>query len=215
MQDIWWCHGTRNSREHAFAKEAQDSVRNLRRGHSLIAYSAPDSSDRLGVDYDTQGRLRLSELQKAGVPRVAHFYLCGPTGFIADLCAALTTWGVPDNCIHSEAFGAGTAMTPGISHGVAKAPHPPEGEPGTGPLVAFSRSGLTVPWNPRFGSLLELAEASDVPVRWSCRVGVCHTCETGIIDGEVEYRPEPLDCTAQGRLLICCATPTSDIQIDL
>ncbi len=28
-------------------------------------------------------------------------------------------------------------------------------------------------------SLLELAEACDVPVRWSCRAGVCHNCEVG------------------------------------
>ena len=39
-------------------------------------------------------------------------------------------------------------------------------------------------------ALLELAEARDVPVRWSCQTGVCHTCMTGLIDGPITYNPE-------------------------
>ena len=56
--------------------------------------------------------------------------------------------------------------------------------PGAGPPVSFARSGLTVPWATDYASLLELAEACDVPVRWSCRTGVCHTCETGLLSGD-------------------------------
>ncbi len=81
--------------------------------------------------------------------------------------------------------------------------------------MTFTRSGLTVPWNSRFGSLLEFAEACDVSVRWSCRVGVCHTCETGMIGGEAKYQPEPLDRPAKGSILLCCATPASEVQLDL
>ena len=54
-------------------------------------------------------------------------------------------------------------------------------------------------------SILELAEACDVPVRWSCRTGVCHTCETGLLDGTVDYFPEPLEAPADGNLLVCCS----------
>jgi ferredoxin len=81
--------------------------------------------------------------------------------------------------------------------------------------VSFIRSGIAVPWNARFGSLLEFAEACDVPVRWSCRVGVCHNCQTGTISGSVKYDPEPLDRPGEGDVLICCATPLSKIELDL
>ena len=55
--------------------------------------------------------------------------------------------------------------------------------PGTGPRITFARSGLAVNWSPDFPSLLELAEACDVPTRYSCRSGVCHTCVTAVIEG--------------------------------
>ena len=66
-----------------------------------------------------------------------------------------------------------------------------------------------------YQSVLELAEACDVPVRWSCRTGVCHNCESGLVSGEVVYGPEPLDQPAEGNLLVCCARPRGDVVIDL
>jgi ferredoxin len=91
----------------------------------------------------------------------------------------------------------------------------PSGTPGTGPVVSFARSDLAVPWDPAYRSLLELAEACDVPTRWSCRTGVCHTCESGLISGSVRYQPDPIDAPALGRLLICCSQPQADVVIDI
>ena len=68
----------------------------------------------------------------------------------------------------------------------------PPGRPGTGPEITFARSGLTVRWSPQHRSLLELADACDVPTRWSCRTGVCHTCVTSVLSGDVTYDPSPL-----------------------
>jgi ferredoxin len=89
------------------------------------------------------------------------------------------------------------------------------GPPGEGPRVSFARSGLSVAWNSRFQNLLDLAEACDVPVHWSCRTGVCHSCEVGLIGGSVTYDPDPLDPPASGNLLICCSRPSVDVVIDL
>jgi ferredoxin len=89
------------------------------------------------------------------------------------------------------------------------------GPVGEGPGISFARSGLTVAWDSRFQSLLEFAEACDVPVRWSCRTGVCHTCESGLIPGAVKYEPDPLYPPAPGNLLICCARLEEDLVIDL
>jgi ferredoxin-NADP reductase/MOSC domain-containing protein YiiM len=214
-REVWWCYGARNGNEHPFAVEARKLLNGLAHGHSFIAYSQPDGADQPGRDYDALGHLNLSSLRQLGLPQGADFYLCGPAAFLADFTAALQSWGVPGSSIHSEAFGAQSSITPGITSGPSRTPHQPVGNGGTGPDVSFTRSGVTASWDSRFGSLLEFAEACDVPVRWSCRTGVCHMCESGLIDGEVSYLPEPLDRPAEGNILICCSTPRSKIELDL
>jgi ferredoxin len=72
-----------------------------------------------------------------------------------------------------------------------------------------------VPWREDFLSLLEFAEACDVPTRWSCRTGVCHNCEVGLLAGTVRYEPLPVDLPADGNVLICCAAPGEDVVVDL
>ncbi len=213
--EIWWCYGARNGKEHPFAAEVRQVLDAHPHCHSFIMYSKPENGDQLGRDYNAQGHINLSSLQNAGVPKGADFYLCGPSAFLSDLTAALRSWGVAGSSIHSEVFGAEPSITPGIAGSTTRAPHPPAGSVATGPSVSFTRSGLTVPWDSRFASLLEFAEACDVPVRWSCRSGVCHMCESGLIDGGISYAPEPLDRPAEGNILICCSTPLSKIELDL
>ena len=134
---------------------------------------------------------------------------------MTEVSAALLDLGVDGSRVHTEIFGAAPSSTPGIAATAARPPHTPAGEPGGGPEVAFARSGLTVRWGPGYGSLLELAEACDVPVRWSCRAGVCHTCETGLLSGTVGYAPDPVDEPAEGSALICCSQPSGDLVLDL
>ncbi len=215
MREVWWCYGARNGREHPFAAEARGLLSKLPRSRSFIAYSQPEEGDQQGREYDAPGHLNLLSLQQRQLPQTGDFYLCGPPGFLTEMTASLTSWGVPYSHIHAETFGTESAVTPGIASSAAKTPHPPVGTPGTGPKVSFTRSGLSVPWDARFQSLLEFAEACDVPVRWSCRVGVCHMCESGLIDGDVRYAPEPLDRPAEGNLLLCCSAPTAAVELDL
>jgi ferredoxin len=214
-RDVWWVHGARNGAEHAFAAEAQALLKSLSRGHSHIRYSAPDPQDRPGVDFDGPGRLDVRVLQKMGAPREADFYLCGPAAFMSALTADLMSWGVSPERLHSENFGAGPSLTPGIVATPPRPPHLPDRAAGLGPMVSFARSNLALRWDSAFQSLLELAEACDVPVRWACRTGVCHNCETGLIAGAVDYFTEPLTPPADGDLLICCSRPRADIVLDL
>ena len=216
-REIWWLYGARSGREHPFAEETRSLLKGLAHGHSHIRYSAPNPEDRPGVDFDAPGRLNMQVLQELSLPRNSDFYICGPSTFMSDLTAGLAAWGVAPSCIHTEIFGAGPSITPGIAASPRRLPHVPAGHPGSGsgPLVSFARSGLNVRWGPPFESLLELAEACDVPVRWSCRTGVCHTCETALVAGTVGYRPDPVDAPADGNVLICCSHPERDIAIDL
>ena len=214
-RQVWWLHGARDRREHAFAEEVRTAVKALSDARSHIRYSAPGPEDRRGVDFDAHGRLDVAVLAQLAVPKDADFYLCGPAAFMGDLTTGLAAWGVPSNRIHTEIFGAGPSRTPGIAATFPKPPHLPTGPAGSGPLVSFARSGLNVRWGPPFQSLLELAEACDVPVRWACRTGVCHNCETALIAGAISYQLDPIDPPAAGNVLICCSQPKSDIVIDL
>jgi ferredoxin-NADP reductase/MOSC domain-containing protein YiiM len=214
-REVWWIHTARNAGEHAFAEEARKLLDEIPGNHSVIAYSKPESADRLGKDFDIVGNLDLASLQRLGIPAEAEFYLCGPTGFLADMRRDLASLGVPPDAVHQEVFGPANSTEAGMAKAEGKIPHPPVGSPGNGPIVSFTRSGLAVPWDNRFQSLLELAEACDVPVKWSCRTGVCHICECGILDGSLRYAPEPLDQPAAGNALICCSTPESQVNLDL
>ena len=215
IRNVWWCYGARNGREHPFAGEVRGLINGRPQFHSFIAYSRADNADQIGVDYDAPGHLTIEVLKRSQVPQDADFYLCGPSAFLKEMTEGLRLWGISEPRIHTEVFGTEAPITPGIANTEARPPHPPTTRAGTGPKVSFTRSGLTIPWDSQFGSLLELAEACDVPVRWSCRVGVCHTCETGLIDGRIGYTPDPLDHPAAGSALICCAAPLSDIELDL
>jgi ferredoxin-NADP reductase/MOSC domain-containing protein YiiM len=214
-REIWWLYGTRNGREHPFAEEARALLKGLAHSRGHICYSSPSPEDRPDADFDAPGRLNMDALQRLDPPRHGDFYICGPATFMSDLTAGLAALGVAPGRIHTEMFGAGPSSTPGIAAAPPRLPHLPAGTAASGALVSFARSGLNVRWGPQFGSLLELAEACDVPVRWACRTGVCHSCETGLVAGKVGYRPDPVDAPADGNVLICCSQPDGDVVIDL
>ncbi len=214
-REVWWLYGARDRDDHPFAAESRGLLKMLEHSRTYIAYSRPGSEDGIGQDYDSSGHLTVPMLDQIGVPHNADFYLCGPPPFLGGFTSGLKTWGIEATRIHTEIFGPEESITPGIAPAPLRTPHPPPGNPGLGPQVAFSRSGLTVPWDPRFQSLLELAEACDIPVKWSCRTGVCHTCECALIGGAIGYLPEPIELPAEGNVLICCSQPRVDVEVDL
>jgi ferredoxin len=127
----------------------------------------------------------------------------------------LTVLGLDPAAIRTELFGALPSITPGLTGTHARPPHQPPGPPGSGPLVTFARSGITTPFAGGRRSVLDLADACDVPSRWSCRTGVCHTCTTPLLSGDITYDPVPLEPPADGEVLICCARPGTDIVVDM
>jgi ferredoxin-NADP reductase/MOSC domain-containing protein YiiM len=214
QQEIWWIYGARNRVEHPFAEESRSSLKQLSRGRGYIVYSRPATTDRVGEDFDAPGHIDTALLERIGVLQGSDFYLCGPSSFLQNMRDGLRNWGVLAENVHTEIFGSLEAITPGMRQ-VDHTPHLPQGPPGSGPPVSFARSGITAAWDRKFASLLELAEACDVPVRWSCRTGVCHTCMTGLIGGSITYNPEPLERPAPGNVLICCSQPNAGVTLDL
>jgi ferredoxin-NADP reductase/MOSC domain-containing protein YiiM len=214
QREIWWIYGARNRVDHPFAEESRSLLKQLSRGREYIVYSRPAATDQVGTDFDAPGHIDTALLERIGVSQGSDFYLCGPTSFLQSMRDGLRNWGVLAGNVHMEIFGALESITPGMAQ-VAHTPHLPQGPPGSGPPVSFARSGITAAWDPKFASLLELAEACDVPVRWSCRTGVCHTCMTGLIGGSITYNPEPLERPAEGNVLVCCSQPNAGVTLDL
>jgi ferredoxin-NADP reductase/MOSC domain-containing protein YiiM len=203
-REIWWLHTVRNPESQAFAAEV-----------AALIDSLPHASQRVFYT-QTQGRVNKSTIAALGLPADASAYLCGPTQFMTDMRDALTAAGLDPAHIHSELFGALPPINPGmVDGGARKPPHLPAGTPGTGPSITFARSGLTVNWSSDYSSILDLAEACDVPTRFACRSGVCHVCETGIVDGKTTYLRSPLEPPGPGTVLICSAAPRSDLVLDL
>jgi ferredoxin-NADP reductase/MOSC domain-containing protein YiiM len=212
-REVWWLYGARSPREHPFAGEAHALLADLPHAREHIFYSQATPAER-HRHHAAAGHLTKDKLVGLAVPARASAYVCGPASFMSDMQHALTAIGTDPADIHTELFGAMPSINPGVTGQARKAPHQPPGPPGTGPLVTFSRSGIATPFTAG-RSLLELAEACDVPTRWSCRTGVCHTCVTPLLSGDVSYRPDPLEPPADGDVLICCSRPDTDIVLDM
>jgi ferredoxin-NADP reductase len=213
---VFWFHGARDRQHHAFIAEVRRLMLALPHARSYVRYSSPGAQDKLGEDFDAAGRLSRSAFDELGLPSEVDVYLCGPTRFMAEMKAAFATYGVARERIHAELFHGSESMTPGIVAGPMRPAHPPKDDGTTGPLVSFARSGVSARWRvSAHRNILELAEACDVPVRWSCRTGVCHNCESGLVSGAVAYAPEPLEMPPAGNLLLCCSQPIGDIVVDL
>lgn len=138
-------------------------------------------------DEDGRGRLDLESI--LALPR-AHMliYACGPGGMleaIEDFCM-----GWPPGSLHTERFVAGTLGAAGNQDPFS---------------VELARSGkeFTVPPEK---SILEVMEENGTRVLSSCRAGLCGTCETRIISGEVEHRDAALtqeDKDAGDVMMVC------------
>jgi ferredoxin-NADP reductase len=214
QRDICWLHGARGPREHPFAAEAHALLATLPSAREHVFYSAATAAERRDA-HAAAGHITKEALARLGIPPDTGAYICGPASFMADMQNALAAIGLPQDAIHTELFGALPPVNPGITGQASTPPHQPPGPPATGPQVTFARSGISTPFGADRHSVLDLADACDVPTRWSCRTGVCHTCVTGLLSGNIAYAPDPLELPADGQVLICCARPVTDIVLDM
>ncbi|MFL4901790.1 MOSC domain-containing protein [Streptomyces sp. MMS24-I2-30] len=210
---VWWIHTAHDRAGHVFADEAHGLLAHLPDGHEHIYYTS--ESPPPGKHHVTRGRPTARSLAALGIPADADAYLCGPPTFMDDLGRFLRERGLRPERIHTEQFSALSPINPGITPTASVRPHQPPGPTGTGPLVTFARSGIATPWSPDHSSLLDLAEACDIPTRWSCRTGVCHTCITPLVTGDVTYTTPPLELPGPHTVLVCCSTPTTEVVLDL
>jgi ferredoxin-NADP reductase/MOSC domain-containing protein YiiM len=216
---VWWLHAARGPAELSFGTETQGLLRKLPNAHAFTFFSSTAAADGSDEHTDIPGdvrheRLSAAALRQLSLPADSVAYVCGPPGFMAAITSALAACGLSKTNIRTEAFGALAPVNPGIVGEAEHRPHLPT-ELGTGPTITFSRSGITAAFDETKKSILEFAEACDIPTRWQCRTGVCRTCETGIVAGEVTYSPEPLDKPLPGTFLPCCSRPATEVVLDM
>ena len=97
-------HGARNKEQHSFRDEVSALTRARPGIAKLIHYSQPGDQDRLGIDYDAKGRISAQTLLDLNVGPEAHYFLCGPPGFVSDIQTGLDAAGVLQGHIHFETF---------------------------------------------------------------------------------------------------------------
>jgi len=213
-REVWWIHSARRPQEHPLAAETHRLLASLPQAREHVFFTAATPAQRARA-HAIAGHITRDSLAALAPPPGAVAYLCGPESFMTAIQDALAALGIDPVRIHTELFGARSSINPGVTGQARRQPHLPPGPPGTGPLVTFARSGIAAPFSSGARNLLEFAEACDVPTRWSCRTGVCHTCITPLLSGSVSYSPDPLDPPADREVLICCAQPHDDIVLDL
>ena len=214
-REVWWLYGTRGPAGHPFAAEAHHLLASLPHAREHIFYSAATPAERRRA-HAASGRISQQALAALRIPAAAAAaYICGPAGFMTAMRDALTALGTGPARIFTELFGALDAINPGLTGQHRPPPHQPPGPPATGPQVTFARSGITAGFGGTWRSVLDLADACDVPTRWSCRTGVCHTCVTPLLSGHINYTPDPLQPPPDGQILICCAQPVTNLVLDM
>jgi ferredoxin-NADP reductase/MOSC domain-containing protein YiiM len=208
----WFIHGTRNGVHHAMCKHMRRAAAANDNIIVHIRYSQPRPEDVKGRDYDSTGHVNVDLLKELLLKKDMDFYLCGPPPFMNSMMKELWQWGVPESRIRFELFGSAALLQEGTRARRRKKKKAAEEK---AYQIIFSESGITAKWDPEYENLLEFAEEQGVFPDFSCRSGICHTCQYELKKGNVGYTFEPLDPPYPGQVLLCCARPRSNLVIDV
>ena len=211
-RQVWFVHGAMNGKVHAFGRQVRELAADYPCLNVHVRYSQPSEDDIEGENYDSTGHVDI-DLVKSLLPLDDYeFYMCGPPPFMESLYEGLKDLSVADERIHYEFFGAGVTLLreqPGITVGLAK--DLADRSPIT---VRFAKSATEAIWDPTKGTLLDLAESQGLRPAYSCRSGICQTCSTTIVEGDVDYLESPMAAPEVGEALICSAYPRSAADSD-
>lgn len=148
--------------------------------------------------HDEHGLLDL-DAAFAGLPPGTKVYCCGPEALLAAVEERAAAW--PDGTLHVERFVPKVVPdAPGPAEDPAAAEETEVELAGTGQLLTYLRGQC----------LLEVIEAAGVPILSSCREGTCGTCETGVLEGDVEHRDSllsPAEQAANDVMFPCVSRP--------
>ncbi|MCW0505673.1 NO-inducible flavohemoprotein [Aeromonas piscicola] len=102
--DICWLHACEQGSLHAFKEDIQRKHEQYDQLQNRVWYREPEAQDEQGKDYDFHGTMDLSQVAELLAPQ-AHYYFCGPLGFMQAIKAQLSAAGIPADQLHYEVFG--------------------------------------------------------------------------------------------------------------
>ena len=114
-----------------------------------------------------------------GEPADAVYCICGPQPMIEGMKSLLASLGVPPGRVRAEAFEAAVASATTLG-----AREPVD--------LVLAKTGRRVKVPPG-KTILEAAESAGAEIPFSCRAGVCQTCRTRLVAGEVDSEAPALD----------------------
>jgi ferredoxin-NADP reductase/ferredoxin len=223
---VFFVHACENGDVHALRDEVEALVAS-RPGMSFhFIYRAPTERDRAHARFHAEGLVSKALLQSLLPLDDYDIYLCGPPAFMKATYRLMRELGVPASRIAYEFFGPATVLEPDFSASPTAPVLTPTPKPALAiadairpvmglPTVEFRRSEIMATWNEGAGSLLALAEDHGLRPDFSCRAGICGTCSSRLLAGEVDYFEEPLDEVEDGQVLLCCSRPHGSIVLDL
>ncbi len=226
-REVHFLHACDDGEVHALRREVDALVASRPGLTARYCYRAPSPADAAAGLHHADG-VMTKALLRSWLPLGDYdVYLCGPPPFMANVYAAFRELGVRKERIRYEFFGPATVLEAVEAIPLAAAPAeppPPTSEPvaaaangaGAGPQISFARSQRSATWDEaNDANLLAFAERLGLDPPFSCRAGICSTCRTGLLQGEVDYVEEPLDPPASGEVLLCCAKPRGPLVLDL
>lgn len=166
-------------------------------GRSRASMAFANQLEQLGdrvrlVAQDVEGLIDIAEA--LGSPQVGTaVYCCGPEPLLQAVERECRSW--PPNTLHVERFSAEPVDT---SHD------------GSFEVVA-KRTGISV-LVPPDRSILDMLADHGIDIPTSCGEGVCGTCETGVLEGEVEHRDALLSDAERAEntvMMVCCSRARS------
>jgi ferredoxin-NADP reductase/ferredoxin len=223
---VHFVHACESGAVHAFRQEVEAVAAAHANVDVHICYRQPSDQDRIARHFHSEGLISRETLQSLLPLDDYEVYLCGPPAFMRANWRLLRGLGVARERIHYEFFGPATVLEEDADEASARdtsrvvatanaAPPSIRGCDSTAAMVRFRPQTEPVAWDDTCGSLLELAEKHGYAPAFSCRIGICNTCVTRLIDGAVDYTEEPLEAPAQGSVLICCAKPSGSVTLSL
>jgi len=152
------------------------------------------ADDEAGALFDVTGTV-------AGLQADGHIYCCGPAPLMTAVEAAAQSR--PPEQMHFEWFTPKQPMAADSSESFT---------------VVLARSGRRF-LVPTGKSILEVLEANQLNISFSCREGLCATCETPVLAGKPDHRDSVLTASekaANNTMMICVSRALSDeLTLDL
>jgi ferredoxin-NADP reductase len=213
-RQVYFFYGVNEKRDHSFCEE----LNQLKKDHSNFSittfYAKAGNDDIKGLDFDHEGFIDFEKISKI-IPHLnLDHYICGPGAMMNYVSEYLQKSGLSKEKIHTESFNdpnknivQGEEPEMGINENSNSKKHDEF-------IVDFTKSNRKLPWDKRYRSILEFAEANDIEISSGCLFGDCGSCLTKVHEGGVKYIHDTMVVPGKGECLPCSSVPLGYLALE-